>query len=303
MELPVYKLVIDEKDDSGVDYIALVDQPAILRNWRAFSDDSYNDYPKAASANAARALRLRDQYELDCGTQTGWARANQLADGENITEETIARMASFERHRGNSDGDPKEDCGALMWLAWGGDEGIEWAQRKLDQIRDKNQRKFRFNLDEDRQILSGFAMVADLPIYRADERGEYYVIFERDTIERIVHKYFSNSFHKNFNRMHSMNETLDNVVLFESMVIDSERGIKTPEGYEEAPDGSWFISVKVNDKEEWAKVKENFNGFSVEGFFDEVPFKVEDEAVLEEKVKQLTGQFKQLLDYYEKRAI
>jgi len=22
-----------------------------------------------------------------------------------------------------------------MWLAWGGDEGIEWAQRKLKQIR------------------------------------------------------------------------------------------------------------------------------------------------------------------------
>jgi hypothetical protein len=21
-----------------------------------------------------------------------------------------------------------------MWLAWGGDEGIEWAQRKLEQI-------------------------------------------------------------------------------------------------------------------------------------------------------------------------
>lgn len=95
---------------------------------------SYNDYPQAASQNAERAIRLRDDYGLDCGTAVGWARANQLAKRENISRDTIARMASFERHRSNSAGDPKEDCGALMWLAWGGDEGIEWAQRKLEQI-------------------------------------------------------------------------------------------------------------------------------------------------------------------------
>lgn len=98
--------------------------------------ESYNDYPKAASENAARALRIRDENtNLDCGTPVGWARANQLAKNENISEETIARMSSFSRHFENSKGDPTEDCGALMWLAWGGTEGIEWAGRKLEQIR------------------------------------------------------------------------------------------------------------------------------------------------------------------------
>lgn len=96
--------------------------------------DSYNDYPQAAKVNAQRAINIRDQYGTNCGTPVGWARANQLAKGENITRETISRMASFERHRENSKGDPKKDCGALMWLAWGGDEGIEWAQRKLKEI-------------------------------------------------------------------------------------------------------------------------------------------------------------------------
>jgi hypothetical protein len=43
-------------------------------------------------------------------------------------------MSSFERHRENSKGDPKTDCGALMWLAWGGDEGVAWAQKKLAEI-------------------------------------------------------------------------------------------------------------------------------------------------------------------------
>lgn len=96
--------------------------------------DSYNDYPQAAKVNAQRALNIRDQYGSNCGTPVGWARANQLAKGENITRDTIARMAAFERHRQNSKGDPRKDCGAIMWLAWGGNEGIAWAQRKLKEI-------------------------------------------------------------------------------------------------------------------------------------------------------------------------
>lgn len=97
--------------------------------------DSYKDYPQAAKVNAQRALNIRDQYGISCGTPVGWARANQLANGENITRDTISRMASFERHRQNSKGDPKKDCGALMWLAWGGSEGIEWAQNKLKELK------------------------------------------------------------------------------------------------------------------------------------------------------------------------
>ena len=96
--------------------------------------DSYNDYPQAAKANARRALNIKKENDRGCGTLVGWTRANQIANGENISRETIARMSSFERHRENSNGDPKVDCGALMWLAWGGDEGVSWAQKKLAEI-------------------------------------------------------------------------------------------------------------------------------------------------------------------------
>ena len=106
----------------------------ITEEFKIFKFETYDDYPEAASKNAARAIELRDKYDLKCGTLVGWQRANQLAKGENISRETIARMSAFERHRDNSKGDPKEDCGALMWLAWGGDEGVDWAQRKLKLI-------------------------------------------------------------------------------------------------------------------------------------------------------------------------
>ena len=101
----------------------------------SMAEDSYNDYPQAASDNAQRALNWAEKNGWgSCGTDVGKQRANQLAKRENITRDTIARMASFERHRQNSKTPYGEGCGKLMWDAWGGDEGIAWAQRKLEQI-------------------------------------------------------------------------------------------------------------------------------------------------------------------------
>ena len=98
--------------------------------------ESYTDYPKQATENAKIALRYAEENGWgDCGTPVGKQRANQLANGEPISEETISRMAAFERHRQNSQKELGDGCGRLMWLCWGGDAGIEWAQRKLEQIR------------------------------------------------------------------------------------------------------------------------------------------------------------------------
>jgi len=97
--------------------------------------ETYNDYPKAARENAQRAIDYANENGWgSCGTPVGKARANQLAKGENISEETISRMAAFERHRNNQK-PYSEGCGKLMWDSWGGDEGVAWAQRKLKSIK------------------------------------------------------------------------------------------------------------------------------------------------------------------------
>ena len=115
------------------------DRMSAYQNYlNTFAEETYNDYPKQASENAKIALRWAEENGWgDCGTPVGKARANQLANGEAISEDTISRMAAFERHRQNSQKELGDGCGRLMWLAWGGDEGIEWAQRKLEQIRKK----------------------------------------------------------------------------------------------------------------------------------------------------------------------
>jgi HK97 family phage prohead protease len=116
-------------------------------------EETYNDYPEAATNNAKRALKYKEENGSDCGTPVGWARANQLASRERISRDTIARMASFKRHQQNKDVPYSEGCGGIMWDAWGGDAGIEWAIRKLNQIDNKksmiyNYKSFEANVKD-----------------------------------------------------------------------------------------------------------------------------------------------------------
>ena len=55
----------------------------------------YNDYPKAASKAAQRALDHKEKNGTKCGTPVGWARANQLAGRETISKDTVVRTYSF----------------------------------------------------------------------------------------------------------------------------------------------------------------------------------------------------------------
>ena len=99
--------------------------------------------PAGARAAARRAIRWKEKYgdKVRGGTQVGWTRAGQLARGENLSRETVARMASFfARHRGNEKVDPKykdepwRDNGYIMHLAWGGDTAASWSRRIMDRI-------------------------------------------------------------------------------------------------------------------------------------------------------------------------
>jgi hypothetical protein len=98
---------------------------------------SYNDYPQSATNNAKRARKWKEENGSDCGTRVGWTRSSQLADKKPISRDTIARMASFKRHQQNKDVPYSEGCGGLMWDAWGGTSGVEWAIRKLKEIDKK----------------------------------------------------------------------------------------------------------------------------------------------------------------------
>ena len=96
--------------------------------------ESYADYPESASNNAKRALKWKEENGTSCGTSVGWRRASQLANKQPLSRSTIARMASFKRHQQNKDVPYSEGCGGIMWDAWGGSAGVNWAISKLKQI-------------------------------------------------------------------------------------------------------------------------------------------------------------------------
>lgn len=194
MDLPVYLLDISEdmNDDAEVDYVALVDKPAIQKNWNAF----------------------------------------------------------------------------------------------------KNQQRFEV-VSEDKRIISGPLMLADVPIFRSDATyGDYYVVFSKDTIFKIAQKFFKRGYQSNVNLMHSANAQVEGVTMFESFITDQSRGILPMKGFEDAPEGSWFGSFKVDNDEVWNDVKEGkFKGFSVEGLFT-YKTKPKKEEELMNAIKEILQQVK-----------
>lgn len=127
----------------------------------------WNNYPKAATDNAARALKHRDDNGTDCGTAVGWTRANQLANRETISDETLVRTYSFLSRaktydQGNfTDSDGNEICGSIMYAAWGGDEMLRWAKRTIEQMKQdknesKNERHIKSVVETDDEIVITF---------------------------------------------------------------------------------------------------------------------------------------------------
>lgn len=161
---------------------------------------------------------------------------------------------------------------------------IQIAWHKFDHVK-----PFEFKVESDeKQIVSGPLMVADMPIYRRDSSGEYYAVFDANTIEQIVLKFSKNKAQNNVNLMHNNERIVDGVFMFESFIIDRKRGIMPPIGFEELTDGSWFGSYKIENKDVWSMVKEGtFQGFSVEGVFGQVKVDEQPQNEIEQLIEDI----------------
>jgi hypothetical protein len=99
------------------------------------NEESYNDYPDAVSNNAKRGIELNEKVNNKCATQVGKIRAQQLANKEKITVETIKRMYSYlTRAEVYYNEEDLEACGTISYLLWGGLAGKRWAESKLKEL-------------------------------------------------------------------------------------------------------------------------------------------------------------------------
>lgn len=105
-------------------------------------------------SEAERGLEWRREHGRG-GTEVGIARARDIVNGKNLSDDTVKRMYSFfSRHevdkqaegfRPGEDGYPSN--GRIAWALWGGDAGYSWSKKIVDQL--DNERSMQVDAKSD----------------------------------------------------------------------------------------------------------------------------------------------------------
>lgn len=113
---------------------------------------------------AQRGLDWRREFGRG-GTEVGIARARDIVNGKNLSEDTVKRMRSFfARHevdkeaqgfRPGEDGYPSN--GRIAWALWGGDAGKSWADEIVEDIVDQED----MDMDEENRAAPDELKVGD----------------------------------------------------------------------------------------------------------------------------------------------
>lgn len=309
MDLPVYKIVVNEDDDTGVDVVSFVERPAIQKDFMLFNQQFVEPGAKESEDEfISRCIpyMVGEGMEQDQAAAVCYSKWKEKMAGEKISidyDDTLSTERGKELAKeliaGGADlyiisaRNDKEGMlavaselgiSASKVFATGSNQAkiakvkelgiVKHYDNNADVVKELGSIGVKFRMaysvqDEEKRIVTGPAMLSDFPIYRFDDvRGEYYVTFDAPTIWTIAKKFVRKNFYKAVNTDHET-PVDSGVHMIESYFIDRERGVMPPKGYEDAKDGSWFLTYLVDNDELWSKVKAGeWKGFSVEGFFD-----------------------------------
>lgn len=131
-----HNLVEATKDYLNKDIEDLTEEEAelVLSKIKALFE-SYSDYGEGIRNNAKKGIELNEKNGNKCATQTGKVRAQQLANGEPISLETLQRMYSFlSRAEVYYDESDMNACGTISFLLWGGKAGLAYSRNKLREL-------------------------------------------------------------------------------------------------------------------------------------------------------------------------
>ena len=142
----------------------------------------WTDYPQAATDNAKRALKIREEEGTDCGTSVGWESARIIANREAVSHDRLPRIYSFLSRakvydQGSfKDEDGKQICGSIMYAAWGGDEMHRWAKRTLENMEEEKSLRHIKSVEEtDTEIIITYGKAEPMEeagYDKEDERAE-----------------------------------------------------------------------------------------------------------------------------------
>ncbi len=153
-------------------------------------------------------------------------------------------------------------------------------------------------IDSEKRILMGPALIPDKSIYRRNDNGdEYYIYFSKDTVRKASELFFKKSNHQNATYEHE--KKIDNMTIVESWIVEDPAKDKTALYGMDVPAGTWMVSMKVDDEKIYNDAKEGtIKGFSIEGYFaDRYDLKKDTYESLEREY--LVEELKEFLDVTE----
>jgi len=157
---------LDITEDSllaGIDAVALVEKPAIEEDFFAFAAEqfaeTYSDYPEAAVEAAKQGIKRNEANGNKCATQVGKVRAQQLANREPVSLDTVRRMRSFlirqkDNYELQRDRKAYDECGYISYLLWGGEAALPWAEKVLRQAGEEFAGDYKSNRGKEVFLLS-----------------------------------------------------------------------------------------------------------------------------------------------------
>ena len=153
-------------------------------------------------------------------------------------------------------------------------------------------------VDQEKRILMGAALIPNKPIYRQSGEQEYYIYFSQATVRKASELFFINGNQNNSTLEHELQ--LKGLTAVESWIVESEQD-KSRMYDLNVPMGTWMVSMKVNNDDVWKKVKAGeVKGFSIEGYFADKlerpnepvkQSKMSKEEVAEAKIEELKQLF------------
>lgn len=142
-------------------------------------------------------------------------------------------------------------------------------------------------IDTEKKILMGAALIPDKQIYRRNEKcDEYYIFFSQDTVRKASELFLMNSNQNNATYEHD--QKLKGLSVVESWIIEDSKTDKSRLYGFDLPKGTWMISMKVNNDDVWNDVKSGkVKGFSIEGYFaDKLEMNMQEQEE-QELIKQI----------------
>jgi len=122
-------------------------------------------------------------------------------------------------------------------------------------------------IDTEKRILMGAALIPNKMIYRRDGDNKYNVFFSKNTIRKVSELFFKNHAQSESTLEHEMK--LQGLTVVESWIVEDSAKDKTAVHNLSVPVGSWMVSVKVDNDEVWREFVKTgkVKGFSIEGYF------------------------------------